>query len=154
MSNARQYIPNVDIYIFPDPFYDASDLIGGYITDLINDGVLQSNMVWFDIEGTQYWYSSCATNQNWLAEAIDTVNSLYKGCGLDSCVGIYASESQWSPIMCNTSQFANYPLWYAHYDNNPSFSDFTPFGGWTEPNIKQYEGTTSICSTQIDKDWY
>ena len=32
---------------------------------------------------------------------------------------------------------AKYPLWYAHYDNNPSFSDFTPFGGWTKPAIKQ-----------------
>ena len=28
---------------------------------------------------------------------------------------------------------ASYPLWYAHYDNNPSFSDFTPFNGWTQP---------------------
>ena len=29
------------------------------------------------------------------------------------------------------------PLWYAHYDNNPSFSDFSPFGGWKEPYAKQ-----------------
>merc|ERR1711862_588806 len=48
-----------------------------------------------------------SSNQNWLKEAIDTINSLYKGCGLSTCVGIYASESQWSPIMCNTSEFTN-----------------------------------------------
>jgi hypothetical protein len=24
----------------------------------------------------------------------------------------------------------NMPLWYAHYDNNPSFTDFAAFGGW------------------------
>ena len=56
--------------------------------------------------------------------------------------------------MCNTSQFSKYQLWYAHYDNNPSFSDFKSFGGWTKPNIKQYAGTTNICSTSIDKDYY
>lgn len=24
-----------------------------------------------------------------------------------------------------------------HYDGNPSFSDFSPFGGWSTPAIKQ-----------------
>ena len=125
-----------------------------YVNDLLNDGVLTTNMIWMDIEGSEYWSSSCSDNQNWLAEAISTIEGMYKGCGLSSCVGIYASESQWSPIMCNTSQFSNHALWYAHYDNNPSFSDFTPFGGWSEPNCKQYAGTTNICGTQIDKDYY
>ena len=32
---------------------------------------------------------------------------------------------------------SNRQLWYAHYDNNPSFSDFSPFGGWSKPAIKQ-----------------
>ncbi|MDP2434537.1 MAG: hypothetical protein Q8P67_02215 [archaeon] len=31
-------------------------------------------------------------------------------------------------------------------DGVASFSDFSPFGGWTKPNIKQYQGTTSLCS--------
>lgn len=29
------------------------------------------------------------------------------------------------------------PLWYAHYDNSPSFSDYSSFGGWSEPYAKQ-----------------
>jgi len=124
------------------------------INKLKSDGVLTNNMVWFDIEGSQYWSASCSTNQNWLASAISTVNGLYKGCGLSTCVGIYSSSSQWSPIMCGTTQFKSYQLWYAHYDNSPSFSDFSSFGGWTKPAIKQYAGTTSICSTSIDKDYY
>jgi hypothetical protein len=91
--------------------------------------------------------------------------------------GIYSSNSQWSPIMGGTSQFSRYPLWYgefyfiflfsaltrvrpllccryAHYDYNPSFSDFVPFGGWNSPAIKQYAGDESFCSAGVDKNYY
>merc|ERR1719197_1069303 len=126
------------------------------MTTLVNDmkssGVLSKNMIWMDIENTNYRSSS--SNQSWLSEAISTINGLYKGCGLSTCVGIYSSSSQWSPIMCNTSKFSNRQLWYAHYDGHASFSDFSPFGGWSKPNIKQYAGTTYTCGTAIDKDYY
>ena len=69
-------------------------------------------------------------------------------------VGVYSSASQWSPIMCGWTGASSHQLWYAHYDNNPSFSDFSAFGGWTKPAIKQYAGDVSICSTSIDKDFY
>ena len=28
---------------------------------------------------------------------------------------------------------------YVQHDGSPSFSNFSPFGGWTEPSIKQYD---------------
>lgn len=36
------------------------------------------------------------------------------------------------------AKFTSHPLWYAHYDNNPSFSDYPKYalGGWTTPSIK------------------
>ena len=154
VANARQYFHNIDVYIFPNTDQDAATQMTSYINSLKADGVLTTNMVWMDIEGSQYWSSSCSTNQQWLSTAIATIQSLYSGCGLPSCVGIYTGSSQWSPIMCNTAEFSSHPLWYAHYDNKPSFSDFTPFGGWTQPNIKQYEGTTYVCGTAIDEDYY
>ena len=42
---------------------------------------------------------------------------------------------------------------YAHYDDDPSFSDFEPFGGWTTPTIKQYKGDANECGVDIDKNW-
>lgn len=36
-------------------------------------------------------------------------------------------------MLCGSKNFAQLPLWYPHYDNNPSFSDFQSFGGWTTP---------------------
>ncbi len=41
---------------------------------------------------------------------------------------------------------------YAHYDNNPTFSDFSPFGGWATPYAKQYAGTSTFCSFSVDFD--
>ena len=62
---------------------------------------------------------------------------------------------------CNGSKdsctnYTNYPLWYAHYDGKKSFDDFndSSFGGWTNPNVKQYQGSTTLCDTDVDLDWY
>jgi len=105
-------------------------------------------MIWFDIEGTQYWGSNTANNVNFLQQMVD------EGKKRGVTMGIYSSASQWGPIMGSSTQFSNLPLWYAHYDNNPSFSDFKAFGGWTKANVKQYAGTTAICSASVDKNWY
>ena len=105
-------------------------------------------MIWLDIEGTQYWSTNVQNNINFLQGMVD------EGKKRGVSMGIYSSNSQWSPIMGGTSQFKSLPLWYAHYDNNPSFSDFKAFGGWTKANVKQYVGTTSICSASVDKNWY
>ncbi len=69
-------------------------------------------------------------------------------------VGIYSSSSQWSPIMGGTSQFKSLPLWYAHWDAKLTMSDFSSFGGWTKPAMKQYAGDQSFCSAGWDKNYY
>lgn len=54
------------------------------------------------------------------------------------------------------TKFLHLPLWYAHYDNVPSFTDYKAFGGWTTPTVKQYKGTTASCGASIDlnfKPW-
>jgi hypothetical protein len=128
-------------------------------------------MLWLDIEGTQYWSSSTSNNVDFLQRMVN--QGIARGvsmgayafvlllrrswfCLIISCAlsGIYSSSSQWTPIMGGSTQFSKYPLWYAHYDNNPSFSDFKAFGGWSTPNIKQYAGTTSLCSASVDLSWY
>jgi len=49
---------------------------------------------------------------------------------------------------------ASQKLWYPHYDNSASFSDFQAFGGWTKPTIKQFLGTTALCGASVDKNFY
>ena len=72
--------------------------------------------------------------------------------------GIYTSRFMWENIVgsrygCKqAAQKAQ--LWYAHYDDDPSFSDFGPFGGWKLPNIKQYKGDTKVCGASVDLNYY
>ena len=69
---------------------------------------------------------------------------------------MYASKYMWGKIMGGTDmcmKFASLPLWYAHYDKNPSFSDWVAFGGWKEPQIKQFQGTTALCDASVDLNY-
>lgn len=90
-------------------------------------------MLWFDVEQcTGCWYSDLADNAAFLMQAVQEAIKL----GLT--FGIYSSEYEWGITAGTSTAFGSYPLWYAHYDDNPSFSDFVPFAGWTHPNIKQF----------------
>jgi len=108
-----------------------------------------SGRVWLDIEGSQYWLGNTASNQNWYKALYDSCATYGVKCG------IYSSVSQWSAIFGSTtfSYGASSPLWYAHYDNNPSFSDFAAFAGWSKPYAKQYAGDVSLCSNGVDKNY-
>jgi hypothetical protein len=107
-------------------------------------------MLWIDVEGASYWSTTTSNNVNFIQGMVN------EGVKRGISIGIYSSASQWSPICGTSTAFAQYPLWYPHYESpaNPSFSDFKSFGGWTKPAIKQYVGTTSICSASIDKNFY
>ena len=104
-----------------------------------------NNCSWSD-----YSYSS---NCNYIGQLISAANEN------NASVGIYSSDEEWANVMGSSkscTNYTNYPLWYAHYDNKKSFSDFqsVSFGGWTNPNVKQYQGDTSMCNVDVDLDWY
>mmetsp|Transcript_7847 Transcript_7847/g.19220 ORF Transcript_7847/g.19220 Transcript_7847/m.19220 type:complete len:234 (-) Transcript_7847:257-958(-) len=104
--------------------------------------------LWLDIEGTQYWSSSHSSNIAFIRDMTEGCNSVGITCAF------YTSESQWAPITGGTTEFSGYQLWYAHYDGNPSFSDFKPFGGWSKPAIKQYRGDATMCGSGVDVNFY
>jgi GH25 family lysozyme M1 (1,4-beta-N-acetylmuramidase) len=105
-------------------------------------------MLWLDIEGSQYWSGTPSYNVNFLSAMVQ------RGRELGVSMGIYSSASQWNPIMGGSTAFSDLPLWYAHYDMNPSFSDWYSFGGWYKPAIKQYAGDQTFCSAGVDKNYY
>ncbi len=81
-------------------------------------------------------------------------------------VGIYSSIGEWGQTVGNScTKMKDYPLWYAHYDNNPSFSDSWAyqFGGnkgkgiynyvgWTKPAMKQFNDNGPCVN--VDVNWY
>jgi GH25 family lysozyme M1 (1,4-beta-N-acetylmuramidase) len=98
--------------------------------------------------GTDYWSSNQGANTDFISRITE------RGRARGVSMGIYTSYSQWSPITGNSNALSGYPLWYPHYDNNPSYSDWSPFGGWSKPAIKQYQGTTTVCSAGVDLNYY
>ena len=65
----------------------------------------------------------------------------------------------WEKIMgsrSNCKKYTDIPLWYAHYDNNATFDDWSKvsFGGWNKPSMKQYSGTKVLCNSGVDLNYY
>jgi len=109
---------------------------------------------WIDVEhnpSAGCGWQGAAANCNFLEQLVNA----FKGKG--KTPGIYASKSQWTTIMGSAgacAKFAGLPLWYPHYDNVQNFNDFSSFGGWSKPTIKQYVGDTTACGLGVDLDWY
>eukprot|EP00054_Salpingoeca_dolichothecata_P031787 m.264614 g.264614 ORF g.264614 m.264614 type:complete len:284 (-) comp28033_c0_seq1:44-895(-) len=147
---------HVDIYMFPDPTGASPSSQVGAMLDYLAKYKIHSHgtkpasygTVWLDIEGTQYWHSSTSENVAFFNGLVDALAAHAQ------IIGVYTSKSQWEPIMGSSTAGSRHPLWYAHYDGNPSFSDFEAFGGWTRPSIKQYGGDKSICGAGVDVNWY
>jgi len=139
-------IEYVDGYIFP---CHSCGNPGGQVRDTVNhlhSSGAKFGMLWFDIEGS--WSGTHAAHIEFIHGMIAEANAL----GIKW--GIYSSYVQWQGITGNTAQFGAPPLWYAHYDDRASFSDFSPFGGWKKPSIKQYVGNARVCGVGIDKNFY
>eukprot|EP01133_Synstelium_polycarpum_P004256 gene4256-4966_t len=140
--NARDGgMADVDIYIFP--CFSCGNGAGQVETMVNYFESFQADygMVWFDIEGP-------GENQAFFNSMLDGASAV------GAKVGVYTSESQWVPIMGDWSGGSAYPLWYAHFDGSPSFSDFSPFGGWSQPAIKQFSGSDTVCGLGVDQNWY
>ncbi|KAF2077704.1 hypothetical protein CYY_001021 [Polysphondylium violaceum] len=139
----------IDGYIFPcfscgNPAGQIQSMVKYYKSFNAN-----IHTIWIDVEGPGvYWSESQTANRNFF-------NGLIDGCKSQGLkIGIYTSASQWGPIMGNWDGGKAYPLWYAHYDNNPSFSDFSPFGGWSTPYMKQFSGNDNECGLGVDKNYF
>ncbi len=146
-------IVDVSLYHFPDTAVDPVTQVHETVRYFASENI-SFNSLFFDIEGREYWNHSCAVNVAFLHKMVATARSLL---GPDR-VGIYASESQWKPIMCGDEGFSSVPLWYAHWDNRPNFDDFHdvgigPFGGWVKPEMKQYHGSVRTCGVNVDLNY-
>jgi len=119
---------------------------------------VEYGMIWLDIEynpssGCSWASYSASSNCQYVQELAST------GTSNGASIGIYSSQYEWSVVMGSSSYcttLTGYPLWYAHYDDSPSFSDYpsVSFGGWKTPAMKQYEGDVVLCNFDIDEDYY
>ena len=148
VANAISAGLSTDVYIFPCPkcSTSAAAQVNASIANLRSHNV-KFNTYWLDIEGPQYWSTSISTNVQFFKDMVRAAQAQ----GVK--IGVYASKSGWDPIMGTSTAGSQFPLWYAHYDGVAAFSDFTPFGGWTRPYMKQFLGDVTLCGVGVDENW-
>jgi len=141
-------LAHVDVYMFPCPTCgNPAGQVADCVNNLKQNGVTYG-MLWFDIEGSQYWMDQ-GSNQAFFNGLVAQAQAM------GVVIGVYTSDSQWSPIMGDGFTAGSaFPLWYADYDGDPSFNDFSPFAGWGAPAMKQYNGDVGACGFDIDQNWY
>jgi len=144
-------IQYVDVYIFMCPNCKGNTPASSAVTGIINslNGVA-FGMVWFDIEQCEGCWNDAESNADFIGEAVNTAVSMLGG----SRIGIYSNAYEWGQVVGGWEGVSSFPLWYADYDGEQNYNDFSPFGGWTQPNIKQYAGDEGECGVDIDENWY
>lgn len=139
-------------YMFPCPGKNATEQVHSTIKFLQSSGA-PFDKLWFDIETDPSsgcgWSSDKAHNCDFLGEMVRAV----KDAG--QAAGVYISTYMQESIMGSCTAGSSLDLWYAHYDNVKAFSDFSSFGGWSKPVMKQYDDgqKSPLCGNTIDRDW-
>ncbi|KAG0195589.1 hypothetical protein BGX28_001034, partial [Mortierella sp. GBA30] len=121
---------DIDVYMFPCTGRTTCKSAETQIKELQASFIahdMKVGRVWLDIEidsKSTNWPSTTPSKNKQTAEAF---RDAFKSVGFN--FGIYSSLSQWEQIFGNKTWNldSSAPLWYAHYDDSPSFSDFSPF---------------------------
>ena len=152
LNNAKAAGMITDIYMFPCRGKSASAQVDQMMSAISSK---LFGMVWIDVETNPSSGCGWGTNHNANCEYLTEIINRIKTHGKNP--GVYTSEYMWQNIMggrLNCPGVASHQLWYAHYDNKASFSDYVEIGGWKKPNIKQFQGDTTLCGAGIDKNYY
>lgn len=154
---AAGYKPkSIDVYIFPCPLCASTPAqqISDLMAAMRQCSSSWSGRVWLDIEGGgQYWSKSFKTNYAFFTGLVDACKAQVGNCG------VYSNADEWSSVLGSVaktySKAVALPVWYPRYlyNQSPSLSDFTPFGGWTKPYAKQYVGDATVCGVDVDLNY-
>lgn len=163
---------NVDAYLFPCAGKDPTDQVrfptrptdvcgplmhhhaqaNDYAKNM-NDNSVKWTTTWLDIETNPSsgcgWSDDTDSNCQFIQTLASAVAS-----ATGQNVGIYASAYMWGSIAgSGCTQLSNLPLWFADYDGVPGPQGFSPFGGWSDFAMKQYDETGSQCGVSYDDNY-
>jgi GH25 family lysozyme M1 (1,4-beta-N-acetylmuramidase) len=100
-------------------------------------------MLWLDIEQDPAGLDRAALE--------DRIQTAAETCGDFPC-GVYTGGWWWNAHMGSSRIVEDLPLWYAHYDGNPSIDTYPSqrVGTWASPWGKQYAGDLDLCGIDVD----
>uniref|UniRef100_A0A914YG92 Lysozyme n=1 Tax=Panagrolaimus superbus TaxID=310955 RepID=A0A914YG92_9BILA len=141
---------DVDGYLFPCLSAKCPSA-ATQVTDAVNGLKAQGatiGMFWLDIE-IFAWPADKVSNQKFVLELANTASNLgYK-------VGIYTNPQHWKSIVgIDWTGVSQYPLWWPRYNNAQDLTTgWVAFGGWSTPNIHQFNGDSTECGIGLDKSF-
>jgi len=140
---------HVDIYAFMCPRCSGNDPATAMASIKSHMSGVPFGQLWLDVEQCSGCWNDAGSNCAFVAScAAAAVSHGFK-------LGVYSSEGSWAATVGSCSSVDEYPLWYAHYDDDESFDDGAyHFGGWSTPAMKQFAGNVAVCGSSIDQDWY
>jgi len=106
-------------------------------------------MLWLDVEQCSGCWNGESSNCQYVSEAAEAAVSA------GFTLGVYSSEGSWaSTVGEGCTSGSDYPLWYAHWDDDDNFNDTDyNWGGWTSAKMKQYSGDATVCGASVDEDY-
>eukprot|EP01133_Synstelium_polycarpum_P018132 gene18132-21667_t len=135
-------IKHVDLHFLICPTWNSIVAI----ENLLTNASIPINTLWMEVRAqTACWHHSNQDNMDFVSKSVRSYN-----------MGIKTSTADWNSVInSNNDTLSEYPLWYVHRDNQPSFSDPTyyQFAGWTKPTMKEFKATTQ-CITPVNIDYY
>lgn len=153
------HFDDVGVYLFPcitgDHCPSLEEQVAVVVKALVAaNASTTTTTLWLDIEAgsTCPWHAAASDNERALRELVTAARRHFHR------VGVYSSMHNWLSIFKRSSfsfdALKDLPLWYAHYDNEPHFSDFVAFGGWTKPAMKQFADSGNECAVRFDINYY
>ncbi|GMT01812.1 hypothetical protein PENTCL1PPCAC_23986, partial [Pristionchus entomophagus] len=79
-----------------------------------------------------------------------------QGKAMGITIGVYTNNNSWGTIVGSSwNGVSSHPLWWANWNGQANFNNFSPFGGWTKPAMHQYQGDVKgPCSIgNVDMSW-
>lgn len=144
----------VDQYLFMCPFCanmgNPTTVVKRLVSYLKSkrSAFLGQGTFWIDVEQCDgCWHTDLSQNADYVREAVDALRAAGQK------VGIYSYVKSWHDTVGDAVIAPDLPLWVANYDHNPCVScGFAPFGGWSAPTRKQFDGGASVCGITVDDD--
>jgi len=142
----------VDVYSFMCPRCSNNGVSAVQsLVNYLSTNSVQYGTIWVDVEQcTGCWYATLSSNCQWILSIVQAYQNLSVN------VGLYTSPYEWGATVgsCTDSSLASLPLWYANYDGQPNFNDWSNIGPWTQPYMKQFaDSAGNSCGISIDRNW-
>ncbi len=107
---------------------------------------LKYGNVWIKVEKADNWSSNTTYNCAYVNALVNRVKKLGKDPGIAS------EASVWEPIMGNSCTVTadGVGCWWIKHDKEISLDHFKPFGGFTYPGVKEYDGPAKVCGHDVN----